>query len=455
VTASPARRRNRTLAAAAAGVLVLGTAPVLGYAGWQVLKDSKAGTAVETLDEVQFPSTPTAMVAVVDDQNLVISLAVLVMSPSPAIGQPATGGTIVAIPTNANRAQSADDPALPIADSMINAGEEGLELDLASLTRVSLTTGSALDRDGVTALLATIGPIDVTLPNDVVTATADGSTETLFVAGDAQLSPEEAASVLLARDPAQPESGRLPNVQAVWNGVSAAIGTGIAPAAPLGAEITSFDDFITHFVAGPVQVFNDLDTTPITGSLNPDDLDVGTLDVPSVVLLMASLAPSAMITPYDTLNFRIENGLTQADIDAAGLVDVTPADVTRDLVSRILFLQGNIVSVSSAVYTLESGEVPDTTVMFSRDGLRPVELDAITERLGDVDFQSPRFVFPLVDIVVVVGRTYLADMAAVQAEKNAAEPSGTAATDTAVTDGDGSTPDTGNSAVEPTDTVSS
>ena len=86
MTASPKRRRNRTIAAALAGVLVLVAAPLLGYAGWQVLKDSRAGTTVETLDEIEFPSTPTAMLAVVDDEDVVVSLAVLVMSPSPATG---------------------------------------------------------------------------------------------------------------------------------------------------------------------------------------------------------------------------------------------------------------------------------------------------------------------------------------------------------------------------------
>ncbi len=415
MTALRSRRRNRTIAAALSGVLVLGLAPALGYAGWLVLKDSKAGTAVETLDEIAFPSTPTAMMAIVDDQDLVVSLAVMVLTPSPGASLPATGGTLVSIPTNANRAQTANDPSLPVSDSLINSGEEGLLADVESLTRVTINSDAVLDEAGLAALFTPVGDMPVTFPTDVVTTAADGGTETLFVAGETTLTPEQAASVLVARDPAQTESRRLPNTRAVWNGFAAAVGAGIPSELPLSAEVTTFDDFMSHFIAGPVQVFNDLETKPLTGDNNPDDLDVGTLDVPSVVLLMASLAPSAMITPNPTLNFRIENGLTQADIDAAGLTGMTAADVTRDLVARILFLQGNVVSVSSAVYTLDTKVTPDTTVVFSPGGLEPAELEAITNSLGELEFQSPPFVFPSVDIVIVVGRSYLQDMAEVQA----------------------------------------
>ena len=451
MTASAKRRRNRTLGAALAGILVLGAAPALGYAGWQVLKDSKAGTAAATLKEIAFPSTRTGMIAVVDDQNLVVSLAVLVLSPSPGEGLPAVGGTLVSIPTNANRAETATATALPVADSVINAGEEGLLADVESLMRVTINSDAVVDVDGLAALLTPVGDLTVSLPTDVVAATADGSTETLFVAGSAELSPADAAKVLVARDPGQDEARRLPNIRAVWTGLAAAVGPGIGDAAALTPEVTTFDEFMTHFLAGPIQVFNDLNTLPLTGSGNPDKLDIGTLDVASVVLLMASLAPSAMITPNPTLNFRIENALTQADIDAAGLVGMTRADVTRNLISRLLFLQGNVVSVSSAVYTLESKVPPDTTVVFSPGGLEPAELEAITDSLGELEFDSPPFVFPLVDIVIVVGRSFLTDMANVQAILDTSTTEGTT---------DGSTPTsdtTGDSGANPpassTDTV--
>jgi hypothetical protein len=326
------------------------------------------------------------------------------------------GGTLVDVPVNASSAQTGADRQVPVSDSVINGGEEGAVSDVESLMRVTLQFDGVLDGKGAEALLAPLKKLSVSLPNDVVTKTADGTTQTLFVSGSTEMTPAEAVSVLLARDPAQNEAKRTPNVRAVWNGLAAAVGQGIDSAAVPSAAPTDFTDFVKHFLAGPVQVFNDLTTQPITGKSNPDKVDVGQLDVASVVLLMAGLAPSAMIAPLPTLNFRIENGLTAADIQAAGLKGVTPVDVTRDLVARLLFLQGNVISVSPEVYTLSTKQVPDTTTIFSdTGGLGSTSLDVFTKALGKVVFKTPDFQFPLVNVVVVVGRTYLADMAKVQA----------------------------------------
>jgi hypothetical protein len=407
MTASPTRRRNRTIAAAMSGLLVLGAAPVVGYVGWDVLRNSKAGTEVKNYPVVAFPSTPTALLATVDDKQLITSLSVLVLAPGTG-----RGGTLVSIPTNASSAQSAEDDQLPIADSMINGGEEAVVADTESLSRVSIGTDGVLDATALTALLTPLEPVQVSLPNDVVAA-SDGASRTLFVAGANTLSAADAASVLLAHDQNQPESKRLPNVHAMWAGLAAAIGQGIGADAvtPLGPNgPADFDEFMRHFLAGPVQVFNDLSTVPITGSSNPTKIDVGRLDVSSVVMLMAGLAPSAMIAPKPTLNFRIENALTQADIDAAGLTGVTPVQVTLDMVQRLLFAEGNIISVSPEVYTLSSKQVPDETTVFSAGGLQSAELEVFTNTLGKVTFKDPAFQFPLVNVVIVVGKSYLADM---------------------------------------------
>lgn len=392
-------------------MLVLGSAPVLGVVGWHVLQNSKAGTAAKALPFVAFPSTPTAMIAIVNDQNLITSLAVLVLHPGTF-----QGGTLVDVPVNASSAQTGADRQVPVSDSMINGGEEGVVSDVVSLMRVDLQFDGVLDSSAAGALLAPLKKLPVSLPDDVVTKTADGTTQTLFVSGSTELTPAEAVSVLLARDPAQKEAKRLPNVGAIWNGIAAAVGQGIDSAAVPSTAPTDFNDFMKHFFAGPVQVFNDLTTQPITGKANPDKIDVGQLDVASVVLLMAGLAPSAMIAPFPTLNFRIENGITAADIQAAGLKDVTPVDVTRDLVARLLFLQGNVISASPEIYTLSTKQVPDTTAIFSDGGgLGSTSLDVFTQALGKVDFKTPDFQFPLVNVVIVVGRSYLADMAKVQA----------------------------------------
>ena len=442
MTAFAARRRNRTIAAALSGILVLGAAPTLGVVGWHVLRSSKAGTAAKTLPTVTFPSTPTAMLAVVDDQQLVTALAVLVLAPGTG-----KGGTLVSIPTNATTSQTADEQQAPIADTVITKGPDFLADDVSSISLVSIGSSGVLDATALAALLAPTPSLTVSLPAEVVDAAADGTKQTLFPAGDQQLTPEQVASILVADDPAQPEQQRIPNVHAVWAALAAAIGTGINPdaAAALGPDgPVDFNDFMLHFMAGPVQVFNDLTTVPITGDSNTAKLDVGRLDIPSVVMLMAGLAPSAMITPKPTLNFRIENGLTQAEVDAAGLTGATPVDVTLDLVQRLLFAQGNVVSVSPQVYTLESHKSPDVTTIFAEGALQSDELAVITNQLGEVKTEDPKFQFPLVNVVIVVGRSYLTGMAdrEAAAQTAATDPNATAASgsDTVSTDAAGTDP---------------
>jgi len=430
VTASRKQRRNHTVTAAVSGVVVLLAAPLLGYMGWNVLQDSKAGTSVKKLDEVAFPSTPTAMIAVVDDHQQVTSLAVMVLSP-----ETGKGGTLVSVPTDATSSQTSDGAQVPISQSLINGGEEGLVSDVESLMRVTLNQHAIVDSKTAADLFAPLGTMSVALPDDVVTSSSKADTKTLFPSGTHSLSADDVAAVLAANDPDHPASHRLPDVHAVWNSVAGAVGAGIAADAVPATGPTDFNDFMKHFYAGPVQVFNDLSTTPLTGKANPDNADVGRLDIPTVVLLMAGLAPSAMIAPLPTVNFRIENGVTQADIDAAGLTGVTPVDVTKDLVSRLLFLQGNVLSVSPEVFTPPDKKVPDTTEIYATGGLESTELEVFTSALGKVKFVEPKFQFPLVEAVIVVGRSYLADMA----EKAKSPTTSTGSSDPSKTDSSATT----------------
>jgi hypothetical protein len=419
---------------------VLGAAPTLGLVGWHVLRNSKEGTAAPTLPTVGFPSTPTAMLAVVDDQQLVTALAVLVLAPGTA-----KGGTLIAFPTNSTTAQTAEEQQVPVADSVINNGPDFIADDVVSLSRVSIGSSGVLDEAGLATLLAPLPSVTVTLPADVIDAAADGTTQTVLPAGEQQLTPAQMASALVADDPSQVERTRLPNVHAVWLALASAVGTGINPTAVsvLGPDgPVDFNDFMAHFLAGPIQVFNDLATVPITGPTNPDNVDVGRLDVPSVVMLMAGLAPSAMITPKPTLNFRIENGLTQADIDAAGLTDLTPVDVTLDLVRRLLFAEGNVLSVSSEVATLGSKQAPDVTTIFAEGALQSEELAVISKQLGQVKTDDPKFQYPLVNVVIVVGRSYLTDISERQAVlatavtvTNSTDVTGTGTLDSGAPDG--------------------
>ncbi len=402
MTALASTRRTRTIAAGLAGVLVLVAAPLLSYYGWDVLRNSKAGTSASTLPEVGFPSTPTAMLAVVDSQQVVTSLAVLVLTPGTG-----KGGTLVSIPTNTTRAQVFGEPNIAVADTVINSGADGLLSDVESLSSVTLNFNAIAKESDVAALLTPVGAMSVTLPGPVLAPATTGTPTTLFPSGATSMSPSQAASVLAANDPSQSSTVRLANVRAVWNGLAGAVGQGLQPTSVGASAPSSFDDFLAHFLAGPVQVYNDLNTRPITGNFNPDKRDVGALDRPSVILVMSGLAPGAMIAPYQGQSYRIENGLTDADLRQAGITNTTSADLSRDAVGQLLFVESNVVSVSSTVFTLDTHKVPDKTIVYTASPMSDGEAQGLKNLFGDIEFRRPAFTFPLVDVVLVIGRNYL------------------------------------------------
>lgn len=398
MTALESRRRRRTLTASLAGLVVLGAAPALGYAGIRTLENSKEGTAVAILPVREFPSTPTAMLATVDSQNVVTSLVIMVLA---AGGR---GGTIVTLPTNTDRAQSSTEEHLPVADSVINFGAEGFVSDVESIGYVSLGVSDIATEATVTSYLAPLGPLNVALKSDVVALQADGNNKTLFVSGATELSAAQAASVLLARDPGNQETKRLPNVRSVWDAVAESVGKGRDVGEIPDGEPTTMVDFMNRMYGGPVQVYNDLSTRRLAGAQNPNKIDVGELDSSTVVLVMAGLAPTAMAAPSLRPSFRIENGFTAADLKSLNL---TPSDIDFNAVGRIRFDGGNILSISNIIESLTDGKVPQKTVILVANELKADDVKAFGRLFGDVEYRQPAFGYPLVDVTVVLGRSYL------------------------------------------------
>jgi hypothetical protein len=399
MSALPSRRRRRALVASLAGLVVMATAPVLGYAGLKTLKNSKEGTAVATLPVVKFPSTPTAMLATIDAQQVVTSITVMVLDGG------GRGGTIVTVPTNTDRSQSSEEAHLPIADSVINFGPEGFLSDIESISYLTLETPVIADAPTVATYLAPLGPLSVDLRSDVVAVQPDGNNKTLFSTGVTEMSADQAASVLVARDPANPETKRLGNVRAVWNAVAESIGKGRDVGAIPEGDPTTMTDFMNRMFAGPVQVYNGLNTRLLKEAQNPTKIDVGELDSSTVVLVMAGLAPTAMSAPTLRPSFRIENGFSEADLKG---LNMTPTDVDFNAVARLRFDGGNILSISDLITSLPPDqELPEKTVILVANELKAEDIKVFGRLFGDVVYQTPAFGYPTVDVTIVLGRSYL------------------------------------------------
>jgi hypothetical protein len=107
------------------------------------------------------------------------------------------------------------------------------------------------------------------------------------------------------------------------------------------------------------------------------------------------------------LTFRIETAFNDADLESVG---ANSADVAYDAIKRLLYVQANVVSVVT-----RSGEVPEITQAFVAD---PSRIDVVEENyplvFGELEVKPATERIPGVDVVVVLGRSYL--------EKYGAEP---------------------------------
>ncbi len=217
MTALPGRRRRSTLLAAGAAVVAVVLAIALGILGAVTLYHSTEGAdAASDQARVEFPATPTELIAAVDGEGRLASMAVVVAKPEDR------GGSVIPVPVSADASGGEGDVRLPVAETFQLEGPESLEREAEILLGLELDQVAVLDAQQLAARLAPFGELAVDLPAEVT----DASGETVAEAGPQTLDAESAAAVLTARDPAVPAADQYPAAAAVWAAVAEASGDG-------------------------------------------------------------------------------------------------------------------------------------------------------------------------------------------------------------------------------------
>jgi hypothetical protein len=187
----------------------------------------------------------------------------------------------------------------------------------------------------------------------------------------------------------QPESTRRPNVEALWDAIGQSIGAGTGAATGVEAQSApaTFDDYFTRLVSGPVQT-RGLATTPLTGSANPDGLDVEEISRSESLLVFGSIAPGAVSAPAEGLIFRLE---APPGYEAQ----------VRRTIDKLLFLGGNVVSVDM------TRQPQPNTVFIVPDEIDRREAGTTNLIFGDFTFQEPTVRIDGVNLTVILGTDYL------------------------------------------------
>jgi hypothetical protein len=342
-------------------VLVVALIPVLSIAGWRAIRDSKAARDVTSTAQ-SIPVTPTALLGGVDANGQLTTLAMLALDPD------GVGGNIVSVPVGAS-VTGDDGTRHRLADSYASGGVDALKADVESMMLVTLDVAQVADEAQLAALLAPVGAVSVDLPGEVLeggsvpasaatTAPAEASTTTqprrsttststtsttttvppnvvVAPAGAQQLDGAGLANVLLASVPGQSEIDRLPTNLAVWNAVAATVGAGIAGATPVDVSAGGPSDltaFTTNLWAGKVGVWQ-LGASLISSATdNPTGADLLQVDLAESIMVVATVAPSAVSAVLDGASIQLTTGFSDWHI-------------TREAVAVLVYIGANVMVV--------------------------------------------------------------------------------------------------------------
>lgn len=390
MSAIPARRRRRMIAAVISSVLTVIALPsglVIGAA--DLLNDS-GGNSIDNNATIGIPLTPVELLAITNSRNEVASLAVLAVDPS------MRGGTIVSIPVGARADVREGEAPRRLADSFASGGLSALKTDVENLLNVSLEVADVVNGADLATLLAPIGSQPVSLPQAIVDTAADGTVSTVIGAGSSTVTGQQVAASLAATQTGAAESTRLPQVKALWSAVAragVAMSTdGTSTTVELGDTVSAPSttaEFFTALLRGEVDVWQFGATLLVDAQRNPTNADMYELDGGEVLTVMASVAPSAM-RPTNT-NISV-------------MIDI-PFDNTtyaKEAATRLAFMGANVVLIRH----IPDVPVEETVVHFN-DTMERVEAETFTNLLGPLTYKESQEIIDGVNLRIVLGNDFV------------------------------------------------
>jgi hypothetical protein len=393
MTTSVHARRRRTMigaALAAVGLLLTGAVTMVGAA---TLADSRAGRDVTSggAAQLSLPATPTALLAVVDDGGVLTSVVAMVLDPS------GVGGSIVVVPPTSDSSFARSGEVFPIAETLAFSGAAEFLSEMEAMTAISFDVAEVATADRLGELLAPLGAVDLTTPPSLPTDAPVGAGQSV------SLTVSEAVAVLTARTADGSDHLLDPLRSVVWTALASNVGAGThaAPRRQAGEAPgpPDLDDFMDHLFSGQLRV-RDLQADIPESDQNPRGVDAVLLDRAELLLVFAQIAPSKVAAPNPSLTFRIESRFT--DEQLAGY-EVNNADLVRDVIRVLLFLQANVISVDTS-----SGGAPAVTESYVAD---PTLVDQVEEGwsilFGEVTVSPAEARIPGVDATVILGESYL------------------------------------------------
>ena len=391
MSAIPSRRRRRAIAAAVTGALALAVLPAGVVVGSNRLLNEKGGNSVDDSPTTRIPVTPAAMLAVTNSRNEVASLAIIALDPS------GKGGSIVSVPVGANAEIPKSGTIHRIGDSYLTGGLAGLRADVEGLLNVSFNLADDLTGAELAAVIGSVGNRDVNLPAPVLDTAADDVSVQVLPAGQQSVSPMQIATSLASSQVGVAESTRLPNVKELWSAIAGAAVTSpaaVSSTTVAGSVYANSDepaDMLGYFEAllkGRVQVWQISGTLLTDAARNPNNADLYELDGGESIMVMASVAPSAIALVSNSIAVMIDSPFDDPQL-------------VRQAVLRLAYVGANVV----VVRTIDAAPVKETQVFYSDDAIRN-DVQGYTTLMGEMKFNSTSEVIEGVNARIVLGEDF-------------------------------------------------
>lgn len=385
------------MAAVVTGLVGLVMLPSGLVVGANSLLNETGGNSVDDSSATKIPVTPTALVAVTNSRNEVASLAMLALDPS------GRGGSIVSIPVGANAEIPKSGTIHRIADAYATGGIDALRADVEGLLNVSFNLVDDVDAAELGVYLQEFGDRPANLPAPVLDSAADGATLPVLDAGSATLTPQQIASGLASSLTGVPESTRLPTVKELWTAVASGAGTaagvtstsapGPAATEPVvttaaGAEPADLFGYFGALRQGRVQVWQFSSVLITDPTRNPGNLDLYDIDGGEVIMVMASVAPSAIALVSNSIAIMIDTPYDDSEL-------------VREAVLRLAYVGANV----AVVRTVNEAPTKETTVFYNESIVRS-DIEGYSSLLGTMSFVKTDETIEGVNARIVLGEDF-------------------------------------------------
>ncbi len=392
MTAIPARRRRRLIAAMTSSVLTVVALPGGLVLGANSLLHESGGNKVNADATAVIPETPVELLVVTNARKEVATLALIAIAPGNR------GGTIVSLAAGASADVAKAIAPRRISDLYATGGLDAVRTDVENLLNITIATADDLSETELAATLAPVGSQSVTLPQPVVDGATGAAPVTVLQAGSITVSPTQIAAGLAATQSGVAEATRLPQVKVLWNAVAhaglATSSTETTVAQNDAATPTNTDEFIASLLAGRVDVWQLGATLMNDATRNPAGLDMYSLDGGEVLTVMASVAPSVLRVTSTNISVMID-------------LPFKSMSYAREAVTRLAFMGANVVLLR------QTTDVPaQHSVVYYNDAIARTEAENYTSLLGPLEYVESKDVIDGVNLRIVLGNDFAAALGA-------------------------------------------